>query len=84
MTRDTDKTDNTVPLFDMQAIAEVVDTVINPHGPENRTLAFALIIAKFGDQEEGRIEFVSNADGESMCDLLTEYVKARRSHETHH
>lgn len=80
----TDKTDRETPLFDMQAIAEVVDTVINPHGPENRTLAFALIIAKFGEQEEGRIEFVSNADGESMCDLLAEYVRSRRAHEQRH
>jgi hypothetical protein len=57
----------------MQELAAKVDCFLNPN-PQNKAVGFAVFVFPFHGCE-GPVAMISNAQRESMIDLMKEYIK---------
>lgn len=65
----------------MNAVAESLDNLFNPAlpglpkaKPSDKQIAFVLLTAKFGEVENGRVNYISNGDREDMVAMLKELL----------
>lgn len=56
----------------MNAIAKVLDDQFNPKG--EKKIAFVLLIAKFGDIAEGRVNYISNGNRPDIVSMMKETI----------
>jgi hypothetical protein len=57
----------------MNALAEAIDHLLN--GDEDpKGLAFCLLVCRFGDIKEGRVNYISNANRPDMLAMMAEYL----------
>lgn len=70
-------------LLKMQAIAEVLDktfngpALINVNGKKierPKTWGFTLLVFEFGSPEDGRMNYISNAEREDMLTAMKEFI----------
>lgn len=60
----------------MNDLAKAIDTVLNgPNFPGiPRKLGFVLLVAEFGQIEDGRVNYISNGERADMIAMLREYL----------
>lgn len=65
----------------MNAVAESLDNLFNPPlpglpkaKPSDKQITFVLLTAKFGEVENGRVNYISNGDREDMVAMLKELL----------
>jgi hypothetical protein len=58
----------------MNRLAKLLDEYFNPN-LDNKTTAFVLLIAPFGDDPEGRVNYISNGRRQDMKKMMTEVIK---------
>lgn len=54
----------------MNALAKTLDDFFNPG--DRRNIAFVLLTAKFGDIEEGRVNYISNGKRADIVSMMKE------------
>lgn len=62
----------------MQTVAQMVDGGLNGRAGE-RTVAFAIVLAPFGEKPVGRVNFISNADRADMIAMMQEYIDIEKA-----
>lgn len=62
----------------MRGLAETIDQIFNPPAlpglPAAKGVAFVLLTAKFGEVEEGRVNYMSNGERDDMVAMLRELL----------
>lgn len=56
----------------MNAFAHALDEMLNPGG--DRKIGFVLLLAKFGEVDNGRVNYISNGDRSDMIKMMEEYL----------
>ena len=62
----------------MNALAEVLNNVLNPHMAGNKDakpkVGFTLLVFNYDDYSGGRVNYISNAQRESMVEAMNEFL----------
>jgi len=63
-------------LRGMTDLARFIDKALNgrPKPSRQPKVGFVLLVAEFGRVEDGRVNYISNGDRESMIAMLREYL----------
>jgi hypothetical protein len=56
----------------MNALAKTVDDFFNPG--DTRKIAFVILTARFGDIEEGRVNYISNGERGDIISMMKETI----------
>jgi hypothetical protein len=57
----------------MRILAEALDLIFNEDG--TKETAFCLLVAPFGEDPDGRVNYISNAQRKDMLDMMRAYLK---------
>ncbi|SEJ48377.1 hypothetical protein SAMN05421762_1354 [Pseudooceanicola nitratireducens] len=58
----------------MNALAEGIDKILNSETMPARRFGFVLLVSEFGKIEDGRVNYISNGNRDSMIAMLREYL----------
>jgi hypothetical protein len=63
----------------MNALAETIDRLFNGQGlpglaPPPKKIAFVLLTAKFGDYDDGRVNYISNGERSDIIAMMKELI----------
>jgi hypothetical protein len=70
----------------MQGVASALDDCLNAGAkrPEDKKVAFIVLLANFGEVSGGRVNYVSNANRDDALAILKELVKRWENEEVIH
>ena len=57
----------------MNQLAEALDEFFNPD-PNNKATCFTLLITRFGDEPNGRVNYISNGRRREIVEMLKELI----------